>query len=182
MRRIWIAMLVVAPTIALLAVGAAPLAAQGGGLDCLLCIDVQGPDGADGHRWYHGFLLTSGAFCDQNPGLESCRACGGASECHSADDMGPDNETSWGRCHKPCTPTFALLELSSEVSQLASSLDNRAIATLASKIVAEPQLEYDRSRNAVQLLDCSGIVTQEWILGQMVESFPTATSLPMGAT
>lgn len=172
MKRCQIAMLVVAPMIALLSVGVTPLASQEGGLDCLVCVDFQGPDGEGGWGWYHGFVLNSGSFCDQFPELESCRACGGTSHCHSTADAGHHNELSYGRCHQPCAPMFALLELSSEVSQLASSSDSRAIATLAAKIATEPQLEYDHSRNAVRLLDCpSGLVKQEWVLGHVAAPY-----------
>ena len=142
------------------------------GLQCLICIELRGPDGEGDLHWFHGFLLDTEEICEENPGVEMCRACGGESQCHDLEDfdLSDPEDVFFGRCHQPCAPAYVLLDLSSEVSQLASSLDTRSMTTLAQMINNEPHLEFDPTRNAVQLLECGGGVRQEWIVDRIAGS------------
>lgn len=134
------------------------------GLQCLLCAELHIPDPDGNGLWLHGFHLGSAEFCEDNPGAGMCRACGDTSECHDwfELELHEIDPIYVGRCHQPCAPSYVLLELSSEVSQLASRLDTRSMTTLAQMIAREPHLEFDANRNAVQLLECGGGVKQEW--------------------
>ena len=145
-----------------------------GELQCLLCEEHHVPDNKGNGHWFHGFQLGSAQICEDNPGAEMCRACGETSECHDAAKFNFDNpqDVYSGRCHKPCAPAYVLLELSSEVSQLASSVDTQSMASLAQMIDSESHLEFDPKRNAVRLIDCGDVVRKEWIVDAVAELLP----------
>ena len=150
------------------------------GLQCLICVERHESDTRGNGHWFHGFVLGTEEICEENPGAEMCRACGGESECHDIEefDLSDPEDVYFGRCHQPCAPAYVLLELGSEVSQLASSSDTRSMTTLAQMINNEPHLEFDPTRNAVQLLECGGGVRQEWIVDRIADSqFPLPVAI-----
>lgn len=145
-------------------------------LQCLICNQLT--DRVNGEWvWIHWFDMDSAADCEVDPG-PMCRWCGGESTCHEGpvDDDGdgiPDRvDTDAGECHsQSCMPEFTLNELAREVTTMAANLNARTGPVLAARVVSEPSLMYDASRNAVRLMRCEGTVLREWYLDELASSY-----------
>lgn len=134
-------------------------------LSCKHCVQTQTIRNGE-VVWVHWFLLNS-PLCDYFPNAESCRACGGASECHGTENT---TDVILGKCHNPCTPAFALRDLDRAVTRLAANLDAQNGAILAGKVAGEVSLTYDAPGNAVELIGCEGVV-KRWTLAESARSY-----------
>lgn len=134
-------------------------------LQCEHCRETQ-INGPNGPVWVHYFWLAS-TLCDDWPDAESCRACGGSSECHGPEEQ---TEVTLGRCHQPCAPAFALRDLDQAVTVLAADLDAQTGEILADRVAAETSLVYDARGNAVELVSCRGVL-KRWTLAESARPY-----------